>query len=139
MDVRAAAPLLVVSDLGASVDFYARLGFAVVTRWDTYAMLRADADADTGTGTGAALHLALPGEPPPDRPSVALAAADPGSATVSALLVLTVDDCARAADELAAAGVELLSPPATPVWGGEIRAFLRDPDGHLIELNQPTA
>jgi hypothetical protein len=33
-------------------------------------------------------------------------------------------------------GVELLGEPAEPAWGGEVRAFLRDLDGHLIEINE---
>jgi catechol 2,3-dioxygenase-like lactoylglutathione lyase family enzyme len=31
-------------------------------------------------------------------------------------------------------GVTFLTPPHD--WGGEIRCFLRDPDGHLVELSQ---
>jgi len=35
---------------------------------------------------------------------------------------------------LCSRGAEFLTPPID--WGYEIRAFLRDPDGHLIELTQ---
>jgi catechol 2,3-dioxygenase-like lactoylglutathione lyase family enzyme len=31
-------------------------------------------------------------------------------------------------------GAEFLTPPYD--WGGEVRCFLRDPDGHLIELSE---
>lgn len=37
---------------------------------------------------------------------------------------------------LAAKGTAFLAPPTVRPWGNEVRAFLRDPDGHLIELSQ---
>jgi catechol 2,3-dioxygenase-like lactoylglutathione lyase family enzyme len=37
---------------------------------------------------------------------------------------------------LAAKGAAFLALPTVPPWGPEVRAFLRDPDGHLIELSQ---
>ena len=37
-------------------------------------------------------------------------------------------------DTLRDRGAEFLTPPVD--WGGEIRAFFRDPDGHLIEISQ---
>lgn len=51
---------------------------------------------------------------------------------------LQVEDCASCADELEAKGIEVfrLDPP---IAGAGVQAFLRDPAGNLIELNQPPA
>lgn len=51
---------------------------------------------------------------------------------------LQVEDCASCAQELEAKGIEVfrLDPP---IAGAGIQAFLRDPAGNLIELNQPEA
>lgn len=123
------APLLAVRDVERSVSFYRRLGFIPVTQWATYAKLSA--------GDGQVLHLAAQGDAPADRPTVAMAAPAPVSGTASAIVVLQVDDCEQACAKLQETGVELLAGPAVPPWGGEARAFLRDPDGHLIEINEP--
>ena len=128
MTIRSVAPLITVRDVPASVRFYRRLGFEPAVEWPTYAKLAHAAGV---------LHLAAQGDAPPDRPSVALSAPQIGADRVGAIVVLEVDDCHKYCAGLAASGVELLGDPATPPWGGEIRAFLRDPDGHLIEVNQP--
>jgi catechol 2,3-dioxygenase-like lactoylglutathione lyase family enzyme len=47
-----------------------------------------------------------------------------------------VRDCRAMHARLVARGAAFLAPPTVPPWGHEVRAFLRDPDGHLIELNQ---
>ncbi len=46
-----------------------------------------------------------------------------------------VPDVDAACAEVAAAGAELLTQPTTRPWG-QRTAYLRDPDGHLIELAQ---
>ena len=45
----------------------------------------------------------------------------------------------RAGDEVTAgvSGVGYPTPPRD--WGSEIRCFLRDPDGHLVEISQSKA
>lgn len=50
---------------------------------------------------------------------------------------LQVEDCAACADELEARGVDVLR--LDPLPGAGTQAFLRDPAGNLIELNQPEA
>jgi catechol 2,3-dioxygenase-like lactoylglutathione lyase family enzyme len=45
-----------------------------------------------------------------------------------------VPDCFAAYEVLRSRGAEFLTPPVD--WSYEVRAFLRDPDGHLIELTQ---
>ena len=54
----------------------------------------------------------------------------------SAVLVLTVEDLDSVLAGVEARGGELLGEPQTrPDWGIRF-AHLRDPDGHLIELNE---
>jgi catechol 2,3-dioxygenase-like lactoylglutathione lyase family enzyme len=125
--VSGVAPLLVVRDVSRSVAFYRKLGFEPSVEWPTYAKL--------AIGTGI-LHVAAEGDAPPDRPGVALTAPDGTANAVVTAVVVQVPDCRLACTDLVAAGVELLTEPVEPVWGGEVRAFLRDPDGHLIEINE---
>jgi hypothetical protein len=55
---------------------------------------------------------------------------------LAAILVLEVADCLGAYASLGAAGVPFLAEPFSPPWGGH-RCFAIDPDGNLIELEQP--
>jgi catechol 2,3-dioxygenase-like lactoylglutathione lyase family enzyme len=81
------------------------------------------------------LLLVTGGGPTPDKPTVTFAPpADPD--TVDHAFTIRVPDCAGAYEALRARGVEFLTPPLTSEWGGEIRCFFRDPDGHLFELSQ---
>jgi catechol 2,3-dioxygenase-like lactoylglutathione lyase family enzyme len=119
--------MLVVADLGRSVGFYAdALGFGVSWRQDHIALLEREPML---------LYLAAQGPPTPDKPGVSLGPpADP--ARTPALIILEVRDCAAAYAELARRGVEFLTPPHEPPWGGS-RCFARDPDGYLVEVEQP--
>jgi catechol 2,3-dioxygenase-like lactoylglutathione lyase family enzyme len=130
MLVTGVAPLLGVRDVARSVAFYRGLGFVPEVQWSTYARLAAG---------NAVLHVAAQGQAPPDRSTVELAVPTIDAGAVTAIVVVQVPDCGRACAELVASGVQLLSDPTTPAWGGEVRAFLRDPDGHLIELNERLA
>jgi len=81
------------------------------------------------------LHLAKTAPPTVDRPGVRLV--PPSDATSAAgAVVLHVDDVNALATELTSIGLAPLAPPREPAWGGERRCFLRDPDGHLVELTQ---
>jgi catechol 2,3-dioxygenase-like lactoylglutathione lyase family enzyme len=53
---------------------------------------------------------------------------------VSHAMTLRVADCRAAYAALIARGAAFLTPPHD--WGGEIRCFLRDPDGHLVEISE---
>ena len=124
----ALAPLIVVGDLQRSLQFYERvMGASRVVAGDSYARL--------ALGAGE-LHLAIHSEPTPDKPGITLAAPDPASATVHGEIVLSVHDCRAMYARLVARGAKFLSPPATPPWGHELRVFLRDPDGYLIEISE---
>ena len=82
------------------------------------------------------LILNVGGGPTDDKPTVTLAPpADPTLA--SAFLNIRVADIAAAYAEWSARGAEFLTEPKD--HGREIRAYIRDPDGHLIEVGQTTA
>ena len=79
------------------------------------------------------LLLVTGGGPTPDKPDVTFAPpSDPS--TVTHELTLRVPDCRAAYDELRSRGAEFLAPPVEYEY--EIRAFFRDPDGHLLEISQ---
>jgi catechol 2,3-dioxygenase-like lactoylglutathione lyase family enzyme len=52
-------------------------------------------------------------------------------------MTLRVNDCRAVYDALRSRGAVFLTPPHD--WGSEIRCFLRDPDGHLVEISQSTS
>jgi catechol 2,3-dioxygenase-like lactoylglutathione lyase family enzyme len=82
---------------------------------------------------GTWLLLVTGGAPTPDKPAVTFEPpADDGR--VSHAMTLRVADCRGSYDALRARGATFLTPPHD--WGSELRCFLRDPDGHLIELSQ---
>ncbi len=120
--------ILAVADFDASVAWYRdHLGFEVEATFDdpAYAIL---------TQAGARLSLAEQGHPAEDRPGVELAApADRSKLQVN--LVLEVDDCRGEYERLKGAGVEFLTEPFVPPWGGA-RVFAVDPDGYLVELEE---
>jgi catechol 2,3-dioxygenase-like lactoylglutathione lyase family enzyme len=55
---------------------------------------------------------------------------------VSSFLNIRVADIQAIYDDWSARGAEFLTPPQDR--GPEIRCYLRDPDGHLIEVGQAT-
>ena len=129
MSARRAGAILAVADVDRSVAFYRdRIGFDVEALYD-------DPPYATLTLAGARLSLAEQGHPAEDRPGVAMTApADPGRANV--VLVVEVDDARAEHGRLAANGVQFLAEPYEPPWGG-CRFFCVDPDGYLVEIEQP--
>ena len=82
------------------------------------------------------LLLVSGGGPTPDKPTVVFQPpADPG--LVSHAMTLRVADCHAAYEALRSRGAVFLTPPYD--WGSEIRCFLRDPDGHLVEISESSA
>ena len=129
MQLVSLATMLCVRDLTRSVRFYTeKLGFEVVQSERDIALLRLDSGL---------VYLFAESEPTPDKPSVHLAPhVDPARGSV--VLVLTVEDCRSAYDDLSGRGVDFLTPPRQPPWGGW-RCFAHDPDGYLIEVEDATA
>jgi len=79
------------------------------------------------------LLLVTGGPPTADKPGVTFEApVDPDH--VNAELIIGVPDCRAAYALLSARGAAFLAPPVEYAW--EIRAFFRDPDGHLFEISQ---
>ena len=73
------------------------------------------------------------GGPTDDKPTVTLTTpADPNR--TSAFMNIRVADIAKAYKEWSAKGAEFLTEPKD--HGREIRAYIRDPDGHLIEVGE---
>lgn len=75
------------------------------------------------------------GGPTDDKPTVVLETPrDPDR--VSSFLNLRVADVQALYEEWSARGAQFLTPPIQRE--DEIRCYIRDPDGHLIEVGQPT-
>jgi catechol 2,3-dioxygenase-like lactoylglutathione lyase family enzyme len=127
--VTRAGAILAVSDLSASLRFYRdRLGLEVDAVYD-------DPPYATLACAGARISLAEQGHPAEDRPGVLMTApADRSEAAV--VLVLEVVDALSAHAALLAEDVPMLAPPFSPAWGG-CRFFCVDPDGYLVEIEQP--
>ena len=118
--------LLVVAELDRSVAWYRDvLGAEIVGEYGgTSAVVRF---------VGSWLLLVTGGGPTPDKPTVTMA--PPGEPDgPSAELIIAVPDCRAAYAELAGRGAHFLAEPVEYAW--EIRAFFRDPDGHLFEISQ---
>ncbi len=82
---------------------------------------------------GAWLLVVTGGKPTKDKPEVRFVPPD-DSNRVSHSITIRVLDCQQAYELLKARGAKFLTPPVN--WGYEIRAFFRDPDGHLFEISQ---
>jgi lactoylglutathione lyase len=75
----------------------------------------------------------LGGPPTDDKPDVSMTPpCDPN--LVSSALNVRVSDAHAVYEQWRSRGAHFLTPPVTR--GGEIRCYLRDPDGHLIEVGQ---
>ena len=76
------------------------------------------------------------GGPTDDKPTVTLET-PPDPDRVSSFMNVRVADIHAIHAEWTARGAEFLTPPIQRAT--EIRCYLRDPDGHLIEVGQTTA
>ena len=118
---------LVVADQDRSREFYRSVfGATVVLERDPVILKIANSW----------LILNVGGGPTDDKPTVTLAPpADPDR--TSAFLNIRVADIAAVYAEWSAKGAEFLTEPKDHAH--EIRAYIRDPDGHLIEVGQAKA
>jgi len=117
---------LVVSDQDRSRDFYRSVfGATVLLERDPVIMRLANSWLILNAGGG----------PTDDKPTVTLATPDDPNRT-SAFLNLRVANIAACYAEWSAKGARFLTEPKD--HGREIRAYIRDPDGHLIEVGQST-
>lgn len=117
--------LLVVRDPGRSRDWYRDvLGAEIYREYGTSVVLKF---------LGTWLLLVSGGGPTQDKPTVTFAPpVEPD--TVSHEMTIRVPDCRAAYEALRSRGAEFLTPPVESKW--EVRAFFRDPDGHLLEISE---
>lgn len=117
---------LVVSDQDRSRDFYQRILDGKVVRDRDPVIMRV---ANTW------LILNDGGGPTDDKPTVTLTTPqDPNQA--SAFINIRVADVQKTYKDWSAKGAKFLTEPKD--HGFEIRCYIRDPDGHLIEVGQST-
>ena len=116
--------VLIVEDLDRSLEFWQGvLGLALGHRAGGYAQL------DTGHTRLAFYERAAMSE------TLGLALRPPAPDAPGFEIGFRVDDVDAAYAELIERGVEGATPPATRDWG-QRTAYVRDPDGHLVELVQ---
>jgi hypothetical protein len=75
------------------------------------------------------------GGPTPDKPNISVVNYEPGS-TVSSFMNLRVADIQACYEQWSSDGAEFVTPPIDR--GAEIRCYMRDPDGYMIEVGQAT-
>jgi lactoylglutathione lyase len=78
------------------------------------------------------LLLVTGGGPTADKPDTTFAPYAEGTAVSHAMTVRVADG--HGVWEALPRGATFLTPPHD--WGAEVRCFLRDPDGHLVEFSQ---
>jgi lactoylglutathione lyase len=115
---------LVVSDQDRSREYYQRVFGAKVVRERSPVMLKL---------ANSWILLNEGGGPTDDKPTVTLTT-PPDPYRTSAFINLRVADINAVYAEWSARGAEFLTEPKD--HPGEYRAYIRDPDGHLIEVGQ---
>ena len=115
---------IVSEDVERSTRFYTEvLGGEAVLEGDFSIVALANGWVTISTGGG----------PTDDKPGVTLEPpSDPSH--VSSFLNIRVADIAATYEEWTARGAKFLTPPIDR--GEEIRCYMRDPDGHVIEVGQ---
>ena len=117
---------LTVRDVARSRDFYSRvLGGTVVVEENPCIVRLANSWVIMNPGGG----------PTPDKPEISVVDHVQGD-TVSTFMNLRVADARACYEAWSALGAEFLTEPLDR--GAEVRCYLRDPDGYLIEVGQST-
>jgi catechol 2,3-dioxygenase-like lactoylglutathione lyase family enzyme len=118
--------MLWVADVPASVDFYEK-AFGLERAW-----VRDEGDyAQMSTGE-TTLQFAVETAAPTSGVDIRLNRADGPAAGMQ--LSLVVDDVPAAFDQAVNAGAIAVADPVTKPWG-QVVAYVRDPDGVLVELS----
>ncbi|NIQ11148.1 MAG: VOC family protein, partial [Gammaproteobacteria bacterium] len=76
------------------------------------------------------------GGPTEDKPDYTLVAPDPGNNRVNSFLNIRVADIHACYKEWKEKGAEFLTEPMDR--GNEIRCYMKDPDGYIIEVGEAT-
>jgi len=117
---------LTVRDVAVSRDFYAEIfGGRVVLPENPAIVQLANSWIIMNPGGG----------PTPDKPNLSLRPPEPGD-PISAFLNIRVADIAGFYARATAKGAEFLTEPLDRK--AEIRCYLRDPDGYLVEIGEAT-
>ena len=120
--------MLIVEDVDRSVDFYVGvLGASELMRVP-------DGPAILGFANSWII-INVGGGPTEDKPTVVLAPPD-NPDRVDSFMNIRVADINAIYEEWSGAGAVFLTPPQDR--GAEIRCYVRDPDGYLIEVGQST-
>lgn len=116
--------VLIVKDLEPALEFYCGvLGLELLHRKPTYAQIIAGTTR-LGIYTRRAMEETLSRE-----------LAEPDERAPAFELGFKVENVDAAYEELVALGVESAAAPTTRLWG-QRTAYVRDPDGNLVELAQ---
>jgi catechol 2,3-dioxygenase-like lactoylglutathione lyase family enzyme len=120
------AHFIVSADVERSTRFYSEVlgGKVVFSGEPTYVAL-----------SNSWIIINLGGNPTDDKPTITLATPDEPD-RVSSFLNIRVRDIEAVYAEWSARGAEFLTAPKHHQY--EIRCYVRDPDGHLIEVGQTT-
>lgn len=117
---------LTVRDVVTSRDFYAEVFDGEVVLEENPAIVKI---------AGSWIIMNPGGGPTPDKPGITLTAPEPGD-PVSSFLNVRVADIAAFYARAVSKGAEFLTEPIDRK--AELRCYLRDPDGYLIEIGQAT-
>jgi len=117
---------IVTEDVGRSAAFYSDvLGGEIVMEGEPSIVQLANSWIIINVGGG----------PTEDKPEVILET-PPDPSRASSFLNVRVADVQAVYEEWGSRGAEFITPPKD--LGSEIRCYVRDPDGHLIEVGQTT-
>ena len=121
---------ITVADIDRSADFYEKVfGGRILSRGDSKGASGHIQIANTW------LIVNVGGGPTPDKPTVTLSVpADPDK--ISSFLNIRVADIQACYKLWKSRGAEFITPPI-PKYG-EMRCYIRDPDGYIIEVGQST-
>ena len=123
------AQFLTVADIERSARWYEKVfGARILSRPD-------------GKGAPAYLQIAntwlllnVGGGPTPDKPTVTLSIPDPNK--INSFMNIRVADIQACYELWKSRGAEFITEPIAKY--GEIRCYIRDPDGYIIEVGQST-
>jgi catechol 2,3-dioxygenase-like lactoylglutathione lyase family enzyme len=122
------ACFITVTDINRSLDYYEKVfGARILSRGDGNApgyLLLANIWMIINVGGG----------PTPDKPTVSLSVPDPNH--INSFMNFRVADIQACYELWKSRGAEFITAPI-PKYG-EIRCYIRDPDGYIIEVGQST-
>ena len=123
------AHFLTVADINRSARFYERVfGGRILSTGDSAGAPAYIQIANTW------LLVNVGGGPTPDKPSVTLSVPDPNK--INGFMNIRVADIQACYELWKSRGAEFITEPKEKY--GEIRCYIRDPDGYIIEVGQST-